>query len=747
MNEQIGNKINDKTYIKLTPFKGFVLENFPFIEADFDAITNYQLLCKIIEYLNNVITNQNTVQELGTDLVNAYNSLVDAVNLAINEFETDVTADINQFKVDINNDFDEFTSDITTQFNNLKNYVDNYFDNNFPELVSDKLDEMAEDGTLENLLNDTAHLIKVYNTYTEMIADSSSFTNGLRLKTLGYYSINDGGGADYYVNNSVIATNYQIELENDLYLNLILKNNTLNIKQFGAYGDNTHDDTNAFINAINSLSTLNKDIIFIPIGNYVISNTIILKNKNKLIGESKYNTKLIQKTNECLNKPLITSDTTDDLQLSDIKLKNLSIIVNGIRTVYPIIIYNCTNTELDNVYIEGTNLSTNNGVWITKTANFTGDNFVSKIHDCRFSKATLKLNSTDSYIERNELWGNTQECALQIQISTNTIIENNEIVGGSTYGGIYFDSEGEKSNIQILGNYFDGSYDDIDTKYGIYSLSTLNNCLIANNRFWRQKSGAIKLLNSHGSIISNNNFIENDYYNNGESEIYIGTDPNSIYSYGNNICNNSFYRFHCLDTDKTTVITRPTTNQPPILIINQQSGGYPFDIIANNNVYWSTYYSELQRNNVALKSYNNNSNLLSYSAVDVGISSNSLGFKELVYVNQNNTNNLYLQLYSKNPTRGDFEIANNKVFLITTYFNSNTHYDANNVIPNTFKIFLNNPTIVDNIPSEAQVHACMFENFYVTAGYQFQRLTSRDKIYSRFQENGSWTSWTSCSLT
>ena len=35
----------------LTPFKMQVLTNFPYIEADFDALTNYQLLCKIVEYL------------------------------------------------------------------------------------------------------------------------------------------------------------------------------------------------------------------------------------------------------------------------------------------------------------------------------------------------------------------------------------------------------------------------------------------------------------------------------------------------------------------------------------------------------------------------------------------------------------------------------------------------------------------------------------------------------------------------
>ena len=53
-------------YKYLTPFKWFILENFPFIEEDFDAITNYQLLCKVVEYLNKTIHKTN---ELGADVL------------------------------------------------------------------------------------------------------------------------------------------------------------------------------------------------------------------------------------------------------------------------------------------------------------------------------------------------------------------------------------------------------------------------------------------------------------------------------------------------------------------------------------------------------------------------------------------------------------------------------------------------------------------------------------------------------
>ena len=96
-------------YKHLTPFKRCVLQNFPFIEADFDALTNYGLLCKIVEYLNKVIASQNEVQ-------------------------TNVET--------LNNAFIE-----------LKNYVDNYFDNlDVQEEINNKLDEMAESGELERII-------------------------------------------------------------------------------------------------------------------------------------------------------------------------------------------------------------------------------------------------------------------------------------------------------------------------------------------------------------------------------------------------------------------------------------------------------------------------------------------------------------------------------------------------------------------------------------------------------------------
>lgn len=95
---------------KLTPFKWCIIQNFPFIEADFDAITNYQLLCKIVEYLNK---NVNSINNIGIEVENLYNSFIE-----------------------------------------LKNYVDNYLDNlDIQQDVNNKLDEMVQDGTLAEIIN------------------------------------------------------------------------------------------------------------------------------------------------------------------------------------------------------------------------------------------------------------------------------------------------------------------------------------------------------------------------------------------------------------------------------------------------------------------------------------------------------------------------------------------------------------------------------------------------------------------
>ena len=102
---------NYKTLTRIPLFRRAVLQSFPFIEEDFDALTDYELLCKVVEYLNKVIEQQNLVGENTDELLRVYLQ--------------------------------------------LKEYVDNYFDNlDLQEEINNKLDEMVESGQLQAIIFD-----------------------------------------------------------------------------------------------------------------------------------------------------------------------------------------------------------------------------------------------------------------------------------------------------------------------------------------------------------------------------------------------------------------------------------------------------------------------------------------------------------------------------------------------------------------------------------------------------------------
>ena len=59
----------------LPPFKFWALQNFPFIEYDFDALTNYEIMCKIVEYINKVALKTNEIGEEMQNIIDWFNDL------------------------------------------------------------------------------------------------------------------------------------------------------------------------------------------------------------------------------------------------------------------------------------------------------------------------------------------------------------------------------------------------------------------------------------------------------------------------------------------------------------------------------------------------------------------------------------------------------------------------------------------------------------------------------------------------
>lgn len=211
-------------YKRLPPFKWFCLTNFPFIEADFDALTNYELLCKVVQYLNDVIIKTNELGEQVEVLTNWFENL-------------DVQDEINH-----------------------------------------KLDEMVESGELQEIISEYLNSTAIFGfDNVSSMQNATNLINGSFAKTLGYYSKNDGGNGLYKIrtitNDDVIDGGKIIAMTNqDLVAELII-NDTINIKQYGAKGDGTTDDTTAIQNAVNNFKN-----VFIPDGTFYITNDIDVNN-------------------------------------------------------------------------------------------------------------------------------------------------------------------------------------------------------------------------------------------------------------------------------------------------------------------------------------------------------------------------------------------------------------------------------------------------------------------------------------
>lgn len=74
-----------------------------------------------------------------------------------------------------------------------------------------------------NLQEEINHITKSYDNVAAMKADIN-IKEGDICQTLGYYEVNDGGGAEYKITSNAIADNYSIhQLNNNLFAELIIK--------------------------------------------------------------------------------------------------------------------------------------------------------------------------------------------------------------------------------------------------------------------------------------------------------------------------------------------------------------------------------------------------------------------------------------------------------------------------------------------------------------------------------------------
>jgi len=384
------------------------LTNFPYIEKDFDALTDYGLLCKVVDYLNQVIASENAQNE---NILALYNA-----------------------------------------FTELKNYVENYFDNlDVQDEINNKLNEMAEDGTLDQIIEQylNSSAIWGFDTVADM-KKATNLINGSYAKTLGYYSINDGGMSTYKIrevtNQDVINESTIIALNDiNLVAELIIEDDTVNIKQFGAKDNDYTFDNGIVINKALEIA----NIVFIPSGTFFVNTKINLPFNKTLEGIN--NEKTILSIGENLENDFCltygTSYSYGDKQglLKNIRFSssnNSKHLSYGIKVFSGIRIENCMFYGLkrvikqDNAYIDRLQL-------VNCSINYCNDN-TSYVVDLFGNKDQLLISNlmyNDDYTDTSDTASPnyfTPYRGIRISGATSGLIENcvinNNLIIDNTLG-------------------------------------------------------------------------------------------------------------------------------------------------------------------------------------------------------------------------------------------------------------------------------------------------------------------------
>lgn len=140
--------MNKPTFKNLVLMNLQTLTNFPYIEEDFDALTDYGLLCKVVEYLNEVIANDNKQNDAIVELYNNFVSLKEYVDTYLQDMEEvkkeiinintsieSLTNSVTSLNSEISNVRIDLTDLINTNYNTLKDYID-YNDNLLNEKIT-----------------------------------------------------------------------------------------------------------------------------------------------------------------------------------------------------------------------------------------------------------------------------------------------------------------------------------------------------------------------------------------------------------------------------------------------------------------------------------------------------------------------------------------------------------------------------------------------------------------------------------
>lgn len=157
---------------------------------------------------------------------------------------------------------------------------------NIQDIIDNKLDEMAASGELVEIIATylNTNAIIGFDTLSDLLS-ATNLVDGSYAHTMGYYTANDGGEALYMVvedePTAGDAVRYET-LNSGLYV-LLIPEGSVNVKQFGAVGNGTTDDTAVITAAMKYAVSNGITLEFNEGETYLVTNTMTINMPNDML--------------------------------------------------------------------------------------------------------------------------------------------------------------------------------------------------------------------------------------------------------------------------------------------------------------------------------------------------------------------------------------------------------------------------------------------------------------------------------
>lgn len=490
----------------LRPFRFWCQKVLPLVYDD--ELSYYELLCKVVDYLNKTMENVN----------------------------------------DLSENFDELQG----AFNTLKNYVNDYFKNlDVQEEINKKLDEMAINGYFDNLISKyLAKSIPLPMGYTyiknanvnDIIRNHLSFNNNIELTENLNLS-------ELYCRDGIIS-NFGISVINETNYTTVVdkKDNTITIADVDNFtvGDKIRIGDDEFIFA--TISEINNNILTLDTNIYIDVGNVVTKLTNNVVLE-----------NLTFNNMSITI-SNNIAQIKNCTFNNCVVKLTGGIFYVENCVFNKTNT----LYFKtGKSLINNNhynSCYKSIECQLSFENKITNNIINGFSTSNLyaigiEITNTKDYNHLGMTQNNT--------ISENIVNGCNYGVEGSIIGGIHLNYfacnniiSNNKSCYNSCGIYLENACsnntitsNNCSNNYGRYGVgieldwNCNNNVIMGNtcngNKGSLKQNESCGIMGGHGAnpnYCINNSYIGNTCCNNGRAGIVIGGQKIIVTG---NICSNN----------------------------------------------------------------------------------------------------------------------------------------------------------------------------------------------------------------